>query len=71
VGTSLDPGYDRARLAVLYLLGDRGDAIAREARTREGEALAEALSNSDRGERAAALAGEIRRITRAMDDMSL
>jgi hypothetical protein len=71
VGTSLDPGFDRARLAVLYLLGDRGDAITSEARTREGETLARALANSDRSERAAALAGEIRRIVRAMGDMSL
>jgi hypothetical protein len=67
----LDPAFDRARVAVLYLLGDRGEALEREARSREGEILAKALANPDRGERAAALAIEIRRIMRAMDDASL
>jgi hypothetical protein len=67
----LDPSFDRARLAVLYLLGERGDGIEKEARTREGAILAKALSNPDRTQRAAALAGEIRRIMRAMNDLSL
>jgi hypothetical protein len=71
VTTPLDPALDRARLAVLYLLGDRGDAIAAEARSREGAVLAQALSSQDRAERAAVLAGEIRRIMRALDDMAL
>jgi hypothetical protein len=71
VVSPLDPDFDRARLAVLYLLGDRGEAIKREARSPEAKILARALSSPDRGERAAALAGEIRRIMRAMDDMSL
>ncbi len=62
----LDPDLDRARLAVLYLLGDRA-----EARSRDGEILTRALENPDRAVRAAALAGEIRRIMRAMDDMAL
>jgi len=67
----LDPDFDRARLAVLYLLGDRGEALEREARSQQGAALARALGNPDRSERAAALAAQMRRIMRAMDDMSL
>jgi hypothetical protein len=67
----LHPSFDRARLAVLFLLGERGNGIENEARTREGAILAKALSNPDRARRAAALAGEIRRIVRAMDDLSL
>jgi hypothetical protein len=69
--TPLDPSFDRARISVLYLLGERGDAIETEARSREGQILAKALAHPDRGERAAALACEIRKIMRAMDDLSL
>jgi hypothetical protein len=71
VPTPLDPDFDRARLALLYVLGDKPDVIEREARSPEGTRLAQALANPDRAERAAVLAVEIRRIVRAIDDLCL
>ncbi len=62
--------FDRAWVAAHYLLGDRDEALARAACGR-GAPLVQALSQPSREQRAQVLAGELARLSRALDEASV
>jgi hypothetical protein len=66
-----DSSYGRAYVTMLYLLGDRGPALAQSASGIAPEPLVRALTSDDRGVRVAALANEVAKLRIALDEGSL
>lgn len=58
---------ERALVATLYLLGERGDALTAPALGAQASAFARTLADPDRQTRAVALARELARIALALD----
>ena len=63
----MDPSLERAFVATLYLLGERGAQIDRFALGADAQALVRALGHPDQEARALALAREVAKIALALD----
>jgi len=63
----LDPSLERAFVATLYLVGERGAQIDRFALSADAETLVGALGHPDQETRALALAREVAKITLALE----
>ena len=65
--SAADPPFERALVATLYLLGERGENLDRAAGSFRAPALARSLASGDREARAAVLASEVAKIAMTLD----
>jgi hypothetical protein len=65
------PELEKAFVATLYLLGERGAELDRFELGAEARALVRALGHPNQQTRALALAGEVARMTRALEKETL